>query len=319
MTGNQHGSGQCPHCAPHRESSSTVAPRHTYAPSASAVDLRMVTIPGGSFQMGNPRRDSYPSDGESPVHEVALDGFAMTPTTVTNQVYGEFVAATGYVSEAERFGWSFVFAGLLPDDFEETRAVQQAPWWRQVFGASWDHPEGPQSDIAGREHHPVIHVSWNDAMAFCQWSDTRLPTEAEWEYAARGGTEGMPFWWGNELTPDGEHRMNVWQGTFPNLNSAEDGFLGTAPADAFTPNPYGLFNMTGNVWEWCLDWFSPTAYATSSPRNPIGPRLGTSRVMRGGSYLCHRSYCNRYRVDARSASTPDSSTGNIGFRVVRSL
>jgi formylglycine-generating enzyme required for sulfatase activity len=265
--------------------------------------------------MGNPRDDGYPGDGEGPVHEVSLPSFELAVTTVTNLQFAEFVADSGYVTEAERFSWSFVFAGLLPDKFPATSAAAQAPWWRQVFGASWRHPEGPQSDIAGRDDVPVVHVSWNDAVAFCAWSGTRLPTEAEWEYAARGGTTGTPFWWGADLVPGGRHQMNVWQGSFPTRNSMADGYLGPAPATRFKPNPWGLYQMTGNVWEWCADWFSPDWFERSPSDSPLGPDSGTARVMRGGSYLCHRSYCNRYRVDSRSSNTPDSSAGNIGFRV----
>ncbi|MGC4190985.1 MAG: formylglycine-generating enzyme family protein [Thermomicrobiales bacterium] len=282
-------------------------------------DIRFVRLPGGSFAMGNPRSDGYPADGEGPVHPVELPPFAIGATTVTARQFTMFVEATGYRTTAEREGWSFVFAGLLPRDFPPTRGVAAAPWWRQVFGADWRHPEGPQSDVARRLDHPVVHVSWDDAQAFCAWAGTRLPTEAEWEYAARGGTEATPFWWGADLIPNGKHAMNVWQGQFPQKNTVADGYLGTAPARTYTPNPFGLFNVTGNVWEWCADWFSPTYYAESPQGNPPGPASGTARVMRGGSYLCHRSYCNRYRVDSRSSNTPDSTAGNIGFRVVEAV
>jgi formylglycine-generating enzyme required for sulfatase activity len=278
----------------------------------------MVEIPEGTFLMGTDD-GGYPDDGEGPVHEVRLSAFAIDRYAVTNARFTEFVAATGHVTDAEKEGWSFVFAGLLPDDFPDTQAVAGANWWRKVDGAGWQRPEGPHSDLDGRAEHPVIHVSWLDAVAYCRWSGTRLPTEAEWERAARGGIEQAHFPWGDELEPGGVHRMNVFQGSFPAENAAADGWAGTCPVDAYEPNGFGLHNMTGNVWEWCRDWFDPRFYRHSPRVDPKGPGRGTHRVMRGGSYLCHASYCHRYRVDARSANTPDSSTGNLGFRTARSL
>lgn len=280
----------------------------------------MVTIPGGSYRIGNPRGDGYHADGEDPAHVVHLDTFLISPTAVTNAEYHAFVQATGYETDAERFGWSFVFVGLLPESLQNNPSPQRTPWWKQVHGADWRHPEGPRSSIEDRLEHPVIHVSWNDSQAYCAWSGTRLPTEAQWEVAARGGTEGMPYPWGSEREPNGEHRMNVWQGEFPHENTAADGYIGTAPARSYQPNSYGLYCVTGNVWEWCADWFHADTYRHAhGARNPQGPERGTARVMRGGSYLCHESYCRRYRVDARSSNTPDSSTGNLGFRVANSL
>ena len=275
----------------------------------------LVDIPGGRFHMGSVDALAYPGDGEGPVHVVELAPYRVGAHTVTNDHFTRFIASTGHVTEAEEFGWSFVFAGLLPDDFEPTRAAVQAPWWRQVHGADWCHPEGPQSDLAGRGTHPVVHVSWRDATAYCVWSGTRLPTEAEWERAARGGRRGLTFPWGDELEPGGQHAMNVFQGTFPGHDTAADGWAGTAPVDSYGPNGFGAYNMTGNVWEWCADWFSPAYYRHSARVDPRGPESGTNRVMRGGSYLCHASYCRRYRVAARSSNTPDSSAGNVGFRV----
>jgi formylglycine-generating enzyme required for sulfatase activity len=267
--------------------------------------------------MGTDGPWAYEGDGEGPVHDIDLSPFAIDTTAVTNVEFATFVDATGHVTDAERFEWSFVFAGLLPDDFDETRAVAQAPWWRQVYGAHWRRPEGPQSTWTGREDHPVIHVSWNDASAYAAWAGKRLPTEAEWEYAARGGLERRLFPWGNDLEPDGAHAMNVWQGKFPTENTLADGYLGTAPVTAFPPNGFGLYNMTGNVWEWCSDWYDPGYYRVAPRENPTGPDSGTHRVQRGGSYLCHASYCRRYRVGSRSANEPDSSTGNLGFRCAR--
>jgi formylglycine-generating enzyme len=274
----------------------------------------MVPLAGGQFLMGNAGRFAYPTDGEGPVRGIRVEPLAIDRCAVSNTEFARFVEATGHRSEAERFGWSFVFAGLLPDDFLLTRGVAHAPWWRQVEGAHWLRPEGPQSDLDGRMDHPVVHMSWNDAQAYCDWAAKRLPTEAEWEYAARGGLEAKTFPWGDELEPDGQHRMNVWQGEFPRENTLDDGFYGTCPVDAFPANGFGLHNMTGNVWEWCADWFSPDFHTRDKRTNPCGPRRGTQRSTRGGSYLCHHSYCLRYRVAARNAMEPESTTGNTGFR-----
>jgi sulfatase modifying factor 1 len=291
-------------CAPARPEAAPV-PESTPAPAAGVVHDGLVELGGEAFLMGTEDADGFPDDREGPVREVQVERFRIDPLTVTNERFAAFVEATGHVTAAERFGWSFVFAGLLPDDFEATRAAAQAPWWRQVEGADWSHPEGPQSSLEGRIDHPVVHVSWTDARSYCRWAGVRLPTEAEWEYAARGGLEQHRFPWGDDLTPGGEHRCNIWQGTFPTQNTLADGWLGTAPAAAFEPNGYGLHSTSGNVWEWCADWFHPDA-----PRGP-----GRAKAIRGGSYLCHESYCNRYRVAARSSNTADSSTGNMGFRV----
>lgn len=296
-------------CAPHRPdaaASGTAADAGGAEPQAAAVvdAAGMVALPGGAFLMGTDAADGYPADGEGPVREVTVDPFHIDATTVTNAGFDAFVRATGWVTLAERFGTSFVFAGLLPDDHPPTRAVAAAPWWREVPGADWRHPEGVRSGIEDRMAHPVVHVTWRDARAYAKWAGKRLPAEAEWEYAARGGLVQRRYPWGDEREPGGEHRMNVWQGTFPTENTAADGYVGTAPARSYPPNGYGLHNMTGNVWEWCSDWFDPRA---------------RTKVMRGGSYLCHESYCFRYRVDARSSNTPDSSAGNIGFRCVAAV
>ncbi|GAB5376525.1 MAG: formylglycine-generating enzyme family protein [Acuticoccus sp.] len=282
---------------------------------------RFVTVPGQTFLMGGDDPRAHPLDGEGPVRAVTLNPFAIDAVAVSNARFAAFVAATGYETVSERLGASFVFAGFLPAEGPPTRAVAQAPWWREVPGASWRHPEGPGSSVATREDHPAVHIAHRDALAYCRWSDTRLPTEAEWECAARAGLVQKTFPWGDALTPGGTHRCNIWQGTFPRDNTAEDGFAGTAPVDAYAPNGYGLFNMMGNVWEWCADWFDARWHAhPAAPRtNPEGPRRSTAKVMRGGSHLCHISYCYRYRNAARSSAPPDSASGNVGFRVARDV
>jgi formylglycine-generating enzyme len=273
----------------------------------------LVTLPGGRFLMGSEDEDINPGDNEAPIREVTVLPFRIDPMAVTNARFGAFVKATGYVTDAERFGWSFVFHLLLPPSLAHTihQAVAAAPWWLPVPGACWRAPEGPGSDVGARRNHPVVHVSWHDAMAYCAWVGARLPTEAEWEYAARGGLEQARYPWGDELNPGGRHRCNIWQGRFPDVNTQEDGYIGTAPVNTYPPNGYGLYNMAGNVWEWTADLFHapPGAGPTRAP-DEQGPR-----AMRGGSYLCHATYCNRYRVAARTSNTPDSSAGNIGFRI----
>jgi formylglycine-generating enzyme len=279
----------------------------------------VVRVEGGEFLMGTEDPYGFAADGEGPVRTVTLKPFWIDAYAVANARFAAFVEATGYVTNAERYGWSFVFGGLLPDDFEPTRGAAQAPWWRQVFGANWRHPEGPHSSIDDRMDHPVVHVSWSDAASYCSWVGMRLPTEAEWEYAARGGLEQKRYAWGDELTPDGEWRCNIWQGTYPSHNTLEDGYLGTAPVASFPPNGFGLYNVSGNVWEWCSDWFDTTFHARGPREDPTGPPSGQAKVIRGGSYLCHHSYCTRYRVAARSSNTLDSSTGNMGFRCVKEV
>ena len=291
-------------------------------------------IPAGTFLMGDHHDEGYPDDGELPVHEVTLPAFRMDETAVTNAQFATFCKDTGYVTEAEQIGVSAVFhlaVDAAPADV--LHQLDTTPWWIAVRGADWRHPGGPRSSITDLQHHPVVHVSWNDAVAYCEWAGTRLPTEAEWEYAARGGLPGARFPWGDDLTPRGRWNLNVWQGRFPSHNSLDDGHLTTAPVRTFRPNAYGLHQMVGNVWEWCADRFDPGWYAVSGTDDPQGPgpdelsdlapgggaEGGDWRVMRGGSYLCHDSYCYRYRVAARSSNTVESATANLGFRCVRDL
>lgn len=271
--------------------------------TAGVDDARMVDVPGGIALIGDESGWAYPEDGEAPVRHVPVDGYRLDVHAVSNSRFAAFVDATGHVTAAERYGWSFVFGGALPDDFPDTRGVVGAPWWRQVEGASWRHPEGPHSDLDGRADHPVVHVGADDAAAFAAWAGKRLPTEVEWEHAARGGSV-TTFPWGSELEPDGRQLANVWQGDFPSRNTCEDGFFTTCPVHAFPPNGYGLHNMIGNVWEW------------TAAERAAGSGM---RVLKGGSYLCHASYCRRYRPAARSSAAPTSSMGNAGFRCATDL
>ena len=313
-----------PCCVPSRQRSDRLeASRHASAARAranSGSTEGMIKLDGGRFLMGTESELAFPADGEGPVRSVLLDPFFVDRCAVTVEQFAEFIRDSGYQTESERLGWSFVFQGHLPEELRENATtVPGVSWWCKIQGADWRHPEGPDSRIDARARYPVTHVSWNDAAAYAAWAGKRLPTEAEWEYAARGGLEQKIFPWGDELTPDGQHRCNVWQGEFPLVDFAEDGYAGTAPVDTFPPNDYGLSNITGNTWEWCSDWFHPSYHMTASRLNPVGPARGQTRVMKGGSYLCHHSYCNRYRVAARTSNEPDSATTNIGFRCVRDL
>lgn len=300
-------------------------PQEPYLASALAVGpaesrirdrlrAELKEIPGGFFDMGA-RQSRFAQDLDSPRRRIGVSGFAIGAHSVTNAQFKDFVDASGYQTVAEREGWSYVFHLLLrqPHRFRSPPGLE---WWKYVEGACWHHPEGPESTTENKADHPVVHVSWYDALAYCRWSGLRLPYEAEWERAARGGVERQKFPWGNTQTPAGQHQMNTWQGIFPLSNTAEDGFSSTAPATAFRPNGYGLYNMTGNVWEWVQDWFGPLADGPLSARqNPQGNATGSERVQRGGSYLCHESYCDRYHVHSRTRAAPDSSTGHCGFRV----
>jgi formylglycine-generating enzyme required for sulfatase activity len=278
----------------------------------------MIKLDGGRFLMGTEAKEGFPADGEGPVREVTLDPFYMDTYPVTNRQFAEFVRATEYRTEAERFDWSFVFHTHIPRELVED-TVRGVTWWCKVRGACWRRPEGPGSNVDSRPEYPVTHVSWNDAIEYCRWAGKRLPTEAEWEFAARGGLTQKTYPWGDELTPGGRHLCNIWQGDFPNTDTAEDGYSTTAPVNSYPPNGYGFYTITGNAWEWCVDWFHPAYHVTATRHNPVGPLEGAAKVMKGGSYLCHKSYCNRYRVAARTSNTVDSSTTNISFRCVRDL
>ena len=320
-------------------------------PRAKADDAPagMVRIPGGGFLIGSDRH--YPE--ERPQHRAQVDGFWMDETAVTNAAFAAFVAATGHVTVAERPLDPALYPGARPEMLAPGALVFRmtdgpvdtsviAHWWHWTPGAQWRHPEGPGSTIAGREDHPVVHVAFEDAEAFARWAGKDLPTEAEWEYAARGGLDGAEFAWGEELAPGGVHLANTWQGPFPWRNFEADGYARTCPVRSFPPNGYGLFEACGNVWEWTTDWWgarhaapgAPEAEPQPSkgcctPRNPRGPSVDGSfdpaqpairiprKVVKGGSFLCAPSYCRRYRPAARHAQMVDTGMSHIGFRCIR--
>jgi formylglycine-generating enzyme required for sulfatase activity len=262
------------------------------------VRAGMVFIKGGVFLMGTNEGFLY----EGPVHEVTVSSFWMDKHEVTVAEFEKFVSATGHMTEAEQFGWSGVF------DMKTRR-------WEKVDGADWRHPDGPGSSAQSDE--PVTQVSWNDAVAHARWAKKRLPSEAEFEFAARGGLVGKKYPWGDELRPQNKLLANWWQGTFPQHDTGEDHYIGRAPVCRFPPNGFGLYDIVGNVWEWCADWFDPNYYAESPRFTPSGPENGEERVIRGGSWMCSGNYCRGYRVASRSHSTPDSGLNNLGFRCVQ--
>lgn len=293
-------------------------------------DAPMVYIKGGTFSMG-----AEDFADASPIHEVTVDGFWMDEHEVTNAQFARFVAATGYQTVAERPLDPKEFPDVPLDVLQPGSAVFTPPdeqvslrnylqWWKYVAGASWRQPEGPGSSISGREDEPVVHIAYEDAAAFAKWAGKRLPTEAEWEYAARGGKYDSKYYWGNELKPGGEWVANVYQGNFPVRDVAEDGFKGVAPVKSFRPNGYGLYDMDGNVWEWCSDYYHPDYYRRSPSNNPKGPADShdplepglVKRVQRGGSFLCNEQYCERYIAGSRGKGEVSSGSNNLGFRCV---
>ncbi len=308
----------------------------------------MVLIKGGTFDMGGDNEQA--SRDEYPKHPVLVDDFWIDATEVTNTQFQEFIKATGYQTIAERKpDWEELKKDLPPNTPkppdsvlvagslvftppQQTTSLQDyGQWWIWTPKADWQHPEGPDSHLKGRENHPVVHIAWDDAMAYCKWAGKRLPTEAEWEYAARGGNPNQIYPWGNEHIDAGKPKANSWQGTFPNDNQKTDGFYGVAPVQSFAPNPYGLYDMAGNVWEWCLDWYHVGYYAMCEKeglaKNPQGPRQSydpdepyiPKKVQRGGSFLCNDQYCSGYRVARRMKASKDTGLSHSGCRCVKSV
>ena len=311
---------------------------------SGAAPPGMVWIPGGEFSMGcsDPRTIPYggrdPMPDARPIHRVKVDGFWMDATEVTNARFAEFVAATGYVTVAERVPRAEDFPGAPPENLVAGSIVFTPPdgpvpldthyrWWQYVAAADWRHPLGPESSIDGHEQDPVVHIAYEDAVAYAAWAGKRLPTEAEWECAARGGRAGEPYPWGDEFRPQERWMANTWQGRFPVENTAADGFPGIAPVGSYPANGYGLHDMSGNVWEWCSDWYRPNTYATAAGLqiNPQGPSESfdpqepgqAKRVLRGGSFLCTEQYCSRYIVGTRGKGEVSSGSNHLGFRCVR--
>jgi len=308
----------------------------TASTNAKNIDrTKMVFIPGGKFMMGSDK--FYPE--EKPVHEVTVDGFWIDRYTVTNEEFKKFIDETGYVTVAERPLKAEDYPGAKPEMlvpgalvFKKAKAAVNLNdyfnWWEWMPGASWKHPKGPKTDLKGMEKHPVVHIAYEDAEAYANWAGKELPAEAEWEYAARGGLEGMDFTWGNEDTQQTKPMANTWQGVFPYQNLLIDKYEGTSPVGSFAPNGYGLYDMAGNVWEWCSDWYDADYYKSlrdGTANNPQGPARSydpqepamQKRSLRGGSFLCNDSYCSGYRVSRRMKSSPDTGLEHTGFRCVK--
>ena len=273
-----------------------------------------IFVRGGRTYVGTGRPE-LPQDGEAPRRPVRVKDFYLEAQTVTVARFAEFVAETGYVTEAEEFGWSAVFFGLLPPDAVATGASPDTPWWVRIEGANWRQPEGPQSSVKDRQDHPVTQVSLRDATAFATWAGGRLPTEAEWEHAARGGSADRRFPWGDEEPDEANIKCNIWQGQFPDNNTCVDGYMGTAPARSFEPSAEGFYNLMGNVWEWTGDLFRVRSVSRMAKMRNEAAAAGGDRTLKGGSFLCHISYCYRYRIAARMNLTPDSAASNVGFRI----
>lgn len=287
-------------------------------------NIKFVKIPKGKFFMGATTKEGYPSDFELPRVELNMQSFEISETTITNYQFKKFIEDTGYITTAEKYNGTFVFHLLLEDEkLRQETKIKNLEWWNYVEGADWKHPFGPDSNIENILDHPVVHVSYIDALEFCKWGGYRLPTEAEWEYAARAGSE-YRWPWGSDFLLDKKHHCNIWQGNFPFENSREDGYLGTAPAKSFNPNEFGLYNVIGNVWEWCsnqrgipLKEFKEKDYKDFLFNNIEEINGEAHFATRGGSFLCHDSYCNRYRLGARNGNTANSTSSNTGFRVCK--
>jgi len=273
----------------------------------------VIWLPGGEGFVGTDR-PIIPADGEAPLRSVHLEPFGLDAVAVSNSRFADFIRDTGYVTDAEKFDWSFVFYSCLHDPQAHPAPIG-TPWWRAVRGATWHRPEGHGSSIAGREDHPAVHVSWNDAAAFALWAGARLPTEAEWEHAARGGLRDTRYPWGDEEPDDAKTLCNIWQGRFPTQNTKADGWYATAPVQSFAANAYGFFNLVGNVWEWSADHFRVTTASLEGQNRDATARMGGERVQKGGSWLCHSSYCHRYRIAARTGRPADTSASHTGFRL----